>query len=122
MPTETIIRQNQHGYYMSLQESREPEIDAAPFIDFMLDVIGESLRVYEVQASETAENVGINVGINDMILDLLRLDPTMSAAALAAHLGKTPRTVERYLASMRETGQIVREGSRKSGRWIVVEG
>ncbi|SHJ04994.1 Fic family protein [Tessaracoccus bendigoensis DSM 12906] len=49
MPTETLIRRNQAAYYLALQASREPEIDAAHFIDFMLRVIAESLAEYEAQ-------------------------------------------------------------------------
>jgi Fic family protein len=39
----TVTRDNQADYYLALQASREPELDAAPFITFMLGVIGASL-------------------------------------------------------------------------------
>jgi hypothetical protein len=32
MPVETLIRAHREGDYLALQGSREPEIDAAPFI------------------------------------------------------------------------------------------
>lgn len=58
MPTESIIRLHQNRYYDALQASREPEIDAAPFISFMLDVIVESLEQYESRAHASVSDVG----------------------------------------------------------------
>lgn len=125
MPTETLIRQHQDGYYHALQASREPEIDAAAFIDYMLDVITESLTAYEALArsgsTDVGVNVGVNVGVTDTILALLRDDPTLSAAAMAARLGKTSRTIERHLAALRTSGRLRREGPAKAGRWFVVD-
>jgi Fic family protein len=50
MPVETLIRARQERYYGALQSSREPEIDAAPFISYMLDVIEQSLVDYAAKA------------------------------------------------------------------------
>lgn len=122
MPTETLIRQNQEGYYSALQDSREPEIDAAVFIDFMVGVITESLFSYETRArADVGVNVGVNVGVSDAILALLQGDPTLSAVGLAARVGKTPRTVERHLAALKASGHLRREGPPKAGRWVIVE-
>jgi Fic family protein len=111
-------------HYLALQASREPEIDAAPFIGYMLDVIEESLVGYEARARSSATDVGLNVGVNvtDEMLRLLRAEPTLSAAALAAKLGKTPRTIERHLRALKSTGAIRRVGSAKTGHWVVAEG
>ena len=123
MPTETMIRRNQGAYYRALQASREPEIDAAPFFEYMLDVIGESLGEYEAQArrQDVGVNVGINVGVKARLIDLLRSDSTLSAAALAGLLGKTARTVERHLSQLKAEGRVRRVGPPKTGRWVVVE-
>lgn len=51
-PTESLIHQRQRGYYEALEASREPEIDAKPFIDYMLTILTESLCSYEAQVSE----------------------------------------------------------------------
>lgn len=125
MPTETLIRKNQAAYYDALQASHEPEIDAAPFIDYMLLVITESLKAYESRARYTARyggvNGGVNGGQNSAILEALRQDPALTSAALAARLGKGKRTIERQLAALKVNGLIRREGSAKSGRWVVIE-
>ena len=95
MPIETVIRQHQAGYSVALQASREPEIDAAPFIDYMFDVITESLFAYEARAkaasAHVGEDVGANVGVRDAILRLLRSEPSLSAATMASRLGKVSR-------------------------------
>jgi Fic family protein len=135
MPIETLIRAHQGGYYEALQASRIPEIDAAPFIDFMLSVITESLTAYtEVARAEVVradavhlggrvgEGDGANVGVSEAVVALLRIDPTLSAAGIAARLGKSPRTIERHLAELKTAGRLVREGPAKTGRWRVIEG
>ena len=119
MPTESLIRKNQAGYYQALQDSRDPVIDAAPFIDYMLDVVTQSLELYQAQALATTD-VGVNVGVNEAILAALVADPTLTAAALAARLGATKRTIERHLAELKAAGRLRREGAPKNGRWMVV--
>lgn len=121
LPTETLIKRNQHRYYRALQASREPEIDAATFIDLMLDVIPEALQNHEQHLRDSG-SVGIkggtNFGIKMEIFNLIRSDPKLTAARVAQVLGKSPRTIERHLSEMVKEGSIRREGSKKTGRWI----
>ncbi|MDR3108838.1 MAG: Fic family protein [Planctomycetaceae bacterium] len=53
MPVETIIHHNQANYYRTLQESHRDGIDCKPFIDFMIDVIENSLYNYIDIVTET---------------------------------------------------------------------
>lgn len=125
MPTESLVRQRQDGYYRALQDSHEPEIDAAAFISYMIEVIADALTTYEARAVEAATDVGVNVGANvgvsDAILALLREEPTLSAQRLAARLNKTSRTIERHLSTLKAEGRLRRDGPAKAGRWVVVE-
>ncbi|MGC5166797.1 Fic family protein [Luteimicrobium sp. DT211] len=125
MPTETLVRAHQARYYEALQASREPEIDAAPFIDFMLGVITESLQDYEARALTSAGSVGTsggtNVGTSEAILAALEAEPALTAVALGDRLGRSARTVERHLADLRAQGRLRREGSTKAGRWVVID-
>ncbi|MDR1181202.1 MAG: HTH domain-containing protein [Bacteroidales bacterium] len=43
----------------------------------------------------------------------------MTAKEISDLLGKTTRTIERNLKILREKGIIIREGSDKSGQWII---
>lgn len=124
MPTETLIRQHQQGYYDALQVSHDPDIDAAPFIDYMLGITRDSLVAYEELAllgsADGGIYDGISGGISESVIALLRRDSTLTASALATRLGKGERTVQRALASLQAGGRLRREGSRKTGRWIVI--
>ncbi len=125
MPVETLVHHNQALYYKALQDSHIGTVDCRPFIDFMLDAIGNSLFKYIDVATEShetiLEDVGVNVGVNDRIAELLAKQPNLSARELAILLNKTTRTVERHLKTLREQGRIKRIGSDKAGHWDVVE-
>ena len=116
MPTESLIAQHQAGYYTALQASREPAIDAAPFITFMLGIIEASLEDYQ---ASVVENVVENVVVNDAVLGLIREDPTISATRIGERLGISSRQVQRIIKVWKDQGVLVREGSAKAGTWKV---
>ena len=121
---DTAIRQNQLGYYRALHASREGGADAAPFIQYILDMIEEALGSFEDEVLPWTQNVGINVGMNvgtkDELLQMIIQAPAVTAEQMARRLGKSTRTIERYLAELKQEGRIAREGSRKAGRWVVI--
>ncbi|MFT4052832.1 MAG: Fic family protein [Microbacterium sp.] len=121
LQAETLIAERRQAYYDALQDSRKPVLDAKIFIDYMLSAITAALLTAEARARLIPPSGGINGGINEAVLAVLRLDPTLTASALSVRLGKGQRTVERALADLRAGGRLRREGSKKSGRWIVVE-
>ncbi|MBQ6771208.1 MAG: hypothetical protein IJP44_09575 [Bacteroidales bacterium] len=53
------------------------------------------------------------------LLDLIKAYPTVSVAQMAVMMSVKKRTVERELAVLRKKGIIAREGSPRTGRWIV---
>ena len=57
----------------------------------------------------------------ERILALLRDDPTLTQAALAAEMGISPYSVRHHLDKLRAAGRVRRIGSRKTGVWRVVE-
>ncbi|MCL1923724.1 MAG: Fic family protein [Propionibacteriaceae bacterium] len=116
MPTESLIAREQLGYYTALQDSREPEIDGAAFITFMLGIIEDSLKVYQ---ADVVVNVVDDVVVNERILDLIRAHPSISATRLAEQLGMSSRQIQRVIKDWKDQGVLVREGSAKSGSWIV---
>jgi len=78
----------------------------------MLGIIEASLEDYQT-------NVGINVGINDQVLDLIRQDGRTTAARMAEQLAVSVRQVERAIKFWRDLGVLTRDGSNKSGHWVV---
>jgi Fic family protein len=68
-------------------------------------------------------NVGINVGINakeSKLLELLINNNSTTAVEAASILHLSVRQVERLFAALKAKGILSREGSNKSGRWIII--
>ena len=60
--------------------------------------------------------------INDKInstIDLLKYNPTATIPDLVEVTGKSQSTISRELREYQKTGLLRREGSRKTGRWVV---
>ena len=69
-------------------------------------------------------NVGTNVGLNateKKILGILLSNPDEIAENIATSIGVTKRTIERNLKKLQEKGFLLRSGSRKTGKWIVIK-
>ena len=124
-----ILAVNKAEYIMALQKSREKD-DVSIICDFLFNEHATNLRkeIDDFKRSMTSdvvikpENVVINVVINDIerqVLDMLRGDSSLSAAALAEKLEMSARQIQRILASLKEKQIIERIGSNKTGSWLV---
>jgi len=54
-----------------------------------------------------------------LVLDFLVANPTATQEAIAVAIKKSRRTVQRTLRKLQDNGLLIREGSKKNGRWIV---
>lgn len=54
-----------------------------------------------------------------VILNLIKESPSLSANEMSQKTGMTSRTIQRDLAQLHEKGILYREGGRKDGRWII---
>ena len=87
-----------------------------PFDEDVLNVINQSKNV--------GINVGINVGLNateKKILSYLIEKPEATADDMASAIGVSKRTIERTLKKLQEKELLVRSGTKKSGKWIVIK-
>lgn len=57
----------------------------------------------------------------ERILAMLRDDPTLTHAALAAEMGISTYSVRHHLDRLRDSGAVRRVGSRKTGYWEVID-
>ncbi|MCL1898476.1 MAG: MarR family transcriptional regulator [Micrococcales bacterium] len=80
--------------------------------------IEESLTEYQ---TDVVTNVVTNVATKHQVLGLIRRQPEITAARVAAQLGVSSRQVQRIIKDWKDKGTLVRQGSLKAGRWIVVE-
>jgi Fic family protein len=130
IPVETMIYHNQAKYYEALQQSHTNGVDCRPFIDFMLDVIEDSMYKYCDADFVKSVNGGINSGLNGglngglnevqkKIVALIKENPYIRAFEMAQILLKPVRTIENNLSQLKEKGIITREGSKKTGYWKI---
>lgn len=91
--------------------------------------IGQRKTIDEVIA-ERGVNVGVNVGnmseikLSDrqqIIVSIIRSNPTVSAKQMSETLSVTSRTIERDLAVMQKAGVIRHEGKDNAGVWVILE-
>lgn len=84
-----------------------------------------STVTYPLAKSNSRQNSqisGENDEINDEIkkvLNLLAKSPSISQPKIAEQLGFSESKVNRIIAKLRKMGLLSREGSNKTGRWIV---
>lgn len=105
-----MILEHQADYYAALNAANT-QGSATVFIEFMLEMILEALKnVYVKQHIKSPE---------DQLLVLLKSDPRMTIPVMAEHLGLSDRQIRRLIASLKAQNRLHREGSNKTGRWVV---
>ena len=110
LPIESMILEHQTDYYAALNAANT-QGSATVFIEFMLEMILEALKnVYVKQHIKSPE---------DQLLVLLKSDPRMTIPVMAEHLGLSDRQIRRLIASLKAQNRLHREGSNKTGRWVV---
>jgi len=82
---------------------------------------------YNADETNVGKDVGLNVGINvglkraDQILNLIKENNAITVGDMALIFGVTERTIDRDISSLKKAGLVERDGSKKTGRWIVRE-
>ena len=105
-----MILEHQADYYAALNAANT-QGSATVFIEFMLEMILEALKnVYVKQHIKSPE---------DQLLVLLKSDPRMTIPVMAEHLGLSDHQIRRLIASLKAQNRLHREGSNKTGRWVV---
>src|SRR5690606_23825694 len=99
VPVESIVHEHQQDYYRALQESTE-QVDSAPFIEFMLNMIRDAL---------TQSTPQVTPQVSPQVERLLAcIQGEMNREALQAALGLDDRKSfrERYLKPALAEGLI----------------
>lgn len=60
-------------------------------------------------------------GTRKQILELIRADNSLSAAAIAKKLSLTSRAVEKNIRQLREEGYLLRMGAARGGYWVILK-
>ena len=133
----SIVRKEDKGEYIqSLVDSREND-DSTIAQDMMLRHHISNLKRRVLQYQEgyglMNDNVGVNVGVNNnsvgvkltntqrTIYELIQANQGITHSEMAKALSVTSKTAERATKALRDFGLLGREGSDKTGRWIILK-
>jgi len=126
IPVESLVYQHQEDYYRAIRESTALG-ESTPFIEFMLQMILDAV----IELDKLPDD-GVNDGLNDgvkqpklsalqvQILNILKADPHTTVQQLVLATGKSTRTIERHLKTLREKHLLERIGPDKTGYWNVL--
>ena len=70
---------------------------------------------------ETAQEIKIEKSVPNRIIELMMMEPNITAKQIAEHLNVSFDGVRYHIKKLRADGKIKREGSTKSGKWIVMK-
>lgn len=70
---------------------------------------------------ETTQKIEIEKPIQHQIVELIEMEPRITARQISEHLGISFDGVRYHIKKLRAHGVIKREGSTKSGKWIVLK-
>ena len=94
-------------------------------IEFKWKETGLSFQVQFIKKNNITDNVGGNVGGNvdlqNHIIELIRTNSTISIQEIADTTGLSKRNCERIMAKLKSSGLIARNGSPRSGHWIIMK-
>lgn len=133
----SIVRKEDKGEYIqSLVDSREND-NSTIAQDMMLrhHISNLKRRVLQYQEGDGLinNNVGVNVGVNKngvsvkltntqrKIYELIQANQSITHSEMAKALSVTSKTAERATKALRDFGLLGREGSDKTGRWIILK-
>ena len=75
------------------------------------------------KSDNKSDNKRVGIGLEEgqaLLLEIMRDRPTITQAELVAELGVVRSTVSRWIKTLQDNGYLLREGSRKNGRWVVL--
>ena len=78
-------------------------------------------RYTHIDYGRYEKRFGDNQKTSEIILELLKENPKLSAKKLSEKIGITSRAVEKQLATLVEKGLLKREGSPKGGHWEILK-
>lgn len=110
LPIENIVYNHQQAYYRALAQSGGAQ-GCTPFIEFMLEMIAETLRLHPTAQLPPRE----------AILSAIRRNPRISRSELACEIGISVDGVKYHLQNLARTGRLRRVGAPRQGYWEILD-
>ena len=120
LPVESIVRENQEGYYAAIAQS-DHEANSTSFIVFMLNCLLRVIKEHEdthQQESEIKTPITLSKS-EENVLDALRKDGRLTIAEVSQLTGLSVSGVKKVIAALKKIGMLERKGASKSGEWVV---
>ena len=108
LPIENIVYKYQKEYYKAIAVSGG-KAGCTPFVEFILGVIAETLTTQEITRKTTQE----------IILEAIARNPSITRAELAEVVGISPDGVKYHLQKLAKSGRLKRVGSTRRGEWVI---
>ena len=120
LPTESIVRDYQEEYYKALEDSTAIG-KSTPFIEFMLEMILQTIVKFENEVGNKVGNKVGNLTENQiMIIELMKVNPKISAKKLSDEVRISVRKIEENISKLKKLNLINRVGGTR-GHWEVKE-
>jgi Fic family protein len=118
LPTESIVRNHQEEYYKALEDSTALG-ESTPFIEFMLDMILQTIIKFSNEVGNIVGNEVGNLTDNQiMIIELMKVNSKISAKKLSNEVGISVRKIEENISKLKKLDLISRVGGTR-GYWEV---
>lgn len=112
--------------YCKEEKAKVPEIDLSlggvTARCFASELYLKLMKDHEKEFS--GQNEGLNDPINELenlVLEIIKKNPAYTYSEIARQIGKSEATVKRTLSILKKAGVIERDGSKKTGHWIIVK-
>lgn len=110
MPIESIVRDHQEKYYEALELSGSVG-ESTPFIEFMLEIISKSLKIYIDESKKSDQK----------ILKLIALNREITIMQMCNELNMSESGVKKIISKLKNEHKLNRVGSLKAGYWEICE-
>ena len=116
IPIESMVRDNQTRYYQALEDAGSLG-ESTPFVEFMLEIISESLQDYIEESKKS--NQKSNQKSDQKILLLMNKNNEITIKEICSKLNMSESGVKKVIKKLKDENKIKRVGSLKAGHWKV---
>ncbi len=118
MPIERMVRDNQARYYQALEDAGSAG-ESTPFIEFMLEIIIDALKLY-VKESKKSDQKSIQKS-DQKIVSLIRKNNQITIHELCEQTALSPSGVKKIIKKLKDDGLLLRVGGLKGGHWQIAD-
>jgi Fic family protein len=120
LPIESMVHDKQQEYYEAINASTA-NTNSGIFIDFMLNEILQTLKMYQGTALEAGGGVnGALIGGVNEVLAFIKKSPGCRANGIASVLNTPLRSVQRYLSQLKDENKIEFRGAPRNGGYYPI--